>query len=54
MIGLERFGGDVWKQEPERKVNEVKHVLKAIAWRRVIEYWRVEGRGRPKLEVLGS
>ena len=36
MIGLERFGGDVWKQEPERRVNEV------------------EGRGRPKLEVLGS
>ena len=51
--------GEGWrrcqKQKPGRGMNEVKHVLKDIAWRRVIENvgaWKLEG-ACPKLEVLG-
>ncbi len=34
-------------------MNEMKQVLKNIAWRRVRECWREEARGRPKMEVIG-
>ena len=34
-------------------MNEVKHILKCMAWRRAREGWREETRARPKLEVRG-
>ena len=33
-------------------MNEVKHILKCMAWRRAREGWREETRARPKLEVM--
>ena len=33
-------------------MNEVKHVLKDIAWKTHREYWKEEARGCPDLEVL--
>ena len=33
-------------------INEVKHILKCMAWRRAREGWREETRARPKLEVM--
>ena len=33
--------------------NEVKHILKCMAWRRDGEWWREDTRARPKLEVMG-
>ena len=35
-------------------MNEVKQVLKDIAWREVTEVWREAAREQPKLEVIGS
>ena len=52
---LEVFG---WKELNVETLSgltmrEVKLALKAIAWRKVIEVWREEARGRPKLGMIG-
>ena len=55
-MGLDAFG---WQGLDVQALsgltmNEVKHILKCMAWRKVREWWKEETRGRPKLEVMGG
>ena len=54
-MGLDAFGwrGLDMQALSELLMNEVKHILKCMAWRRVREGWREETRARPKMEVMG-
>ena len=54
-MGLDAFGwqGLDMQALSGLSMNEVKHILKCMAWRRAREGWREEARARPKLEVMG-
>ena len=54
-MGLDAFGwqGVDMQALSGLSMNEVKHILKCMAWRRAREGWREETRAHPKLEVMG-
>ena len=54
-MGLDAFGwqGLDMQALSGLLMNEVKHILKCMAWRRAREGWRQETRACPKLEVMG-
>ena len=54
-MGLDAFGRQGFDMQALSglSVNEVKDILKCVAWRRAREGWRKETRARPKLEVMG-
>ena len=54
-MGLDTFGwqGLDMQALSGLSMNEVKHILKCMAWRRAREGWREETRARPKLELMG-
>ena len=54
-MGLDAFGwqGLDMQALSGLSMNEVKHILKCMAWRRARGGWREETRARPRLEVMG-